>query len=79
MPRGRSSSFSTWKRQKLRHANIQQRPDCFWLATASSSTSMENAKAGLESPLATWMSSDAARMPFLVTARSATCWVVAPL
>ena len=66
-----------WKRSTFKQANIQQRPDIFWLATAWSSTSMENAKfLGLMRLSTSTLSADS-RMPFLVTARWATCWVSA--
>ena len=66
-----------WKRSVFRHANIQQRPDIFWLATASLSRSIVKAKFAGDMRFSTSTSSADARMPFLVTAFWATCWVFA--
>ncbi|EJW93492.1 hypothetical protein EVA_18400 [gut metagenome] len=59
--------FSMPMRRMFRAANIQQRPDCFWFATASLSTSIENVKVMSLMTLSFWAE---LRMPFLKTARS---------
>ena len=63
-----------WNRSTFRQANIQQRPDIFWFATAWLSTSMVNAKFGGLMRFSTSTLSADSRMPFLVTERWATCW-----